>query len=76
MQELHDKTLQMRMLPLAIVREPAARLVRDMARSLGKQVECRISGSEIELDRQMIDQLADPIIHLLRNALDHGIEAP
>lgn len=76
MQELHDKTLQMRMLPLAIVLEPAARLVRDMARSLGKQVECRISGSEIELDRQMIDQLADPIIHLLRNALDHGIETP
>ncbi|WP_022966576.1 hybrid sensor histidine kinase/response regulator [Denitrificimonas caeni] len=76
MQELHDKTLQMRMLPLAIVLDPAARLVRDMARSLGKQVECRIYGSEIELDRQMIDQLADPIIHLLRNALDHGIETP
>lgn len=76
MQELHDKTLQMRMLPLAIVLDPAARLARDMARSLGKQVECRISGSEIELDRQMIDQLADPIIHLLRNALDHGIENP
>lgn len=76
MQELHDKTLQMRMLPLAIVLDPAARLVRDMARTLGKQVECRVSGSEIELDRQMIDQLADPIIHLLRNALDHGIETP
>lgn len=76
MQELHDKALQLRMLPLAIVLDPATRLVRDMARSLGKQVECRIYGSEIELDRQMIDQLADPIIHLLRNALDHGIEAP
>ena len=76
MQELHDKTLQMRMLPLAIVLDPAARLVRDMARSLNKKVECRIYGSEIELDRQMIDQLADPIIHLLRNALDHGIESP
>lgn len=76
MQELHDKALQMRMLPLAIVFDPAARLVRDMARSLGKQVECRIYGSEIELDRQMIDRLSDPIVHLLRNALDHGIEAP
>lgn len=74
MQELHDKALQLRMLPLSIVFDPAARLVRDLARSLGKQVECRIYGSEIELDRQMIDQLADPIIHLLRNALDHGIE--
>ena len=76
MQELHDKALQLRMLPLSIVFDPAARLVRDLARSLGKQVECRIYGGEIELDRQMIDQLADPIIHLLRNALDHGIEAP
>lgn len=76
MQELHDKALQMRMLPLGIVFDPAARLVRDLARSLGKQVECRIQGGEIELDRQMIDQLADPIIHLLRNALDHGIETP
>ena len=76
MQDLHDKALQLRMLPLAIVLDPAARLVREMARSLGKQVECRVHGSEIELDRQMIDQLADPIIHLLRNALDHGIETP
>ncbi|HKM15686.1 MAG TPA: hybrid sensor histidine kinase/response regulator [Marinospirillum sp.] len=76
MQELHDKTLQMRMLPLGIVLDSAARLVREMARSLDKQVECRIQGSEIELDRQMIDQLADPVIHLLRNALDHGIETP
>ena len=76
MQELHDKALQMRMLPLGIVLDSASRLVRDMARSLDKQVECRIQGSEIELDRQMIDQLADPMIHLLRNALDHGIEPP
>lgn len=76
MQELHDKTLQMRMLPLGIVLDSAARLVRDMARSLEKDVECRIQGSEIELDRQMIDQLADPVIHLLRNSLDHGIETP
>lgn len=75
-QELHDKALQLRMLPMAIVLDPAARLVRDMARTLGKQVECRVYGSEIELDRQMIDQLADPVIHLLRNALDHGIETP
>ncbi|WP_417581123.1 hybrid sensor histidine kinase/response regulator [Nitrincola sp.] len=74
MQDLHDIGLQMRMLPLSIVFEPATRLVRDLARSLGKQVECRVQGADIELDRQMIDQLADPVIHLLRNALDHGIE--
>ncbi|QEW08132.1 hybrid sensor histidine kinase/response regulator [Nitrincola iocasae] len=74
MQDLHDIGLQMRMLPLSIVFEPATRLVRDLARSLGKQVECRVQGADIELDRQMIDQLADPVIHLLRNSLDHGIE--
>lgn len=76
MDELHDKTLIMRMLPLAIVFEPAARLVRELARSVGKQVECTVSGTEIELDRQMIDKLSDPIIHLIRNGIDHGIEPP
>ena len=76
MDELHDKTLLMRMLPLAIVFEPAGRLVRELARSVGKQVECVVNGSEIELDRQMIDKLADPIIHLIRNGIDHGLETP
>ncbi|WP_306603455.1 hybrid sensor histidine kinase/response regulator [Azonexus sp.] len=76
MDELHDKTLLMRMLPLSIVFEPAARMVRELARSLGKQVECAVIGTEIELDRQMIDKLADPIIHLIRNAIDHGLETP
>jgi chemotaxis protein histidine kinase CheA len=76
MDELHDKTLLMRMLPLAIVFEPAARLVRELARSVGKQVECAVGGAEIELDRQMIDKLSDPIIHLIRNAIDHAIEPP
>lgn len=76
MQELHDKALQLRMLPLSTLFDSAGRSVREMARSLGKEVECRVMGSEIELDRQMIDQLADPVIHLLRNAVDHGIESP
>lgn len=76
MNELHDKALLMRMLPLAIVFEPVSRMVRELARSVGKQVECVVNGAEIELDRQMIDLLSDPILHLLRNALDHGIELP
>lgn len=76
MNELHDKTLLMRMLPLTIVFEPASRLVRELARSIGKQVECVVLGADIELDRQMIDKLSDPIIHLLRNSIDHGIESP
>ena len=76
MNELHDKMLLMRMLSLTIVFEPAARLVRELARSIGKQVECVVHGAEIELDRQMIDKLADPIIHLIRNGIDHGLESP
>lgn len=76
MDELHKKALIMRMLPLAIVFEPAARMVRDLGRSLKKEVDCHTTGMEIELDRQLIDRLSDPIVHLLRNAVDHGIESP
>lgn len=74
MDELHAKALVMRMLPLSMVLEPASRLIRDLGRSLGKEVECVVSGGEIELDRQLIDRLNDPIVHLLRNSVDHGIE--
>ncbi|RUR31916.1 hybrid sensor histidine kinase/response regulator [Vreelandella andesensis] len=76
MSDLHDRALQMRMLPLSVVFDPLSQMARDLAHSLGKQVNCRVRGSEIELDRQMIDRLSDPLIHLLRNALDHGLEAP
>ena len=76
MEELHGKALVMRMLPLAMVFESAPRMVRDLARAVGKEVDCSVSGTEIELDRQLIDRLGDPIVHLLRNAVDHGIEAP
>ncbi|PRY64180.1 two-component system chemotaxis sensor kinase CheA [Vreelandella songnenensis] len=76
MSDLHDRALQMRMLPLSVVFDPLSQMARELGRSLGKQVDCRVRGSEIELDRQMIDRLSEPLIHLLRNALDHGIEAP
>jgi two-component system, chemotaxis family, sensor kinase CheA len=75
MEELHSKALIMRMLPLSVVFEPAARLVREVSRSLGKKVTCKIKGGEIELDRQMIDKLSDPMVHLIRNAVDHGLES-
>lgn len=75
MNELLDKSLIMRMLPLSIVFDPAAHLTRDFAASVGKQISIQISGAEIELDRQLIDHLSDPIIHLIRNAVDHGIES-
>ncbi|WP_006786673.1 hybrid sensor histidine kinase/response regulator [Thiorhodospira sibirica] len=76
MEELHNKALIMRMLPLALVFEPAARMVRELGRSMGKEIECKISGMDIELDRQVIERLNDPIVHLLRNAVDHAIEPP
>lgn len=76
MSDLHERALQMRMLPLSVVFDPLAQMARELAHSLGKHVDCRVRGSEIELDRQMIDRLSDPLIHLLRNALDHGLETP
>lgn len=76
MSDFHERALQMRMLPLGVVFDPLSQMTRELARSLGKQVDCRVRGSELELDRQMIDRLSDPLIHLLRNALDHGIETP
>ncbi len=76
MEELLGKALIMRMLPLSVVFESAPRMVRDLARSIGKDVTCVVSGQEIELDRQLIDRLGDPLVHLLRNAVDHGIEDP
>lgn len=74
--ELNDRALVMRMLPLAIVFEPIAPLARQLGRELGKDVHCEISGGEIELDRQLIDHLSDALVHLLRNAIDHGLESP
>ncbi|ABK43991.1 CheA signal transduction histidine kinases [Magnetococcus marinus MC-1] len=76
MQALKDKALVMRMLPLSMVLDPTARMVRELGRDLGKQVQCVVSGGEVELDRQIIDQLGDPLVHMLRNAIDHGIESP
>ncbi|MEO5373438.1 MAG: hybrid sensor histidine kinase/response regulator [Alphaproteobacteria bacterium] len=76
MEELHDKALVMRMLPLSIVFDSAPRMVRDLARATRREVACVTSGMDIELDRHLIDRLGDPVVHLLRNAVDHGIEDP
>lgn len=73
---LRDSALVMRMLPLSVVFEPLGRTAREFARSMGKELLVTVSGDEIELDRQVIDRLADPIVHLLRNAVDHGLELP
>ena len=75
-QHLHDHVMAVRMMPLKTLTERYPRLVRDLARSLGKEVEVEIEGSDIELDRGMLDGLDAPFIHILRNAVDHGIELP
>jgi two-component system chemotaxis sensor kinase CheA len=76
MEELHDRALVMRMLPLAMIFDGAGRMVRELARSVGKEADCTVGGADIALDRQVIEQLGDPIVHLLRNAVDHGLEPP
>src|SRR5471032_718596 len=64
------------MLPFATLLEMAPRLVRDLAHDSGKEVELRIDGAAIEIDRRILEQMRDPLVHLLRNAIDHGIETP
>lgn len=74
--EMQHAVLRLRMLPLARVMEPMSRLVRDTGRRLGKSVDLTMSGGETEADKDVLDILGEPLLHLVRNALDHGIETP
>jgi two-component system, chemotaxis family, sensor kinase CheA len=74
--ELQDAALQMRMLAFSSITGRFSRAVRDLARAEGKEVEIHISGGETQMDRALLDGLTDPITHLLRNAIAHGIEEP
>jgi two-component system, chemotaxis family, sensor kinase CheA len=74
--DLHDKVMAVRMTPLALVTEGLPRAARDVARKVGKQVEVEIRGAEIEIDRAILEELSDPLLHVLRNAVDHGLEQP
>jgi two-component system chemotaxis sensor kinase CheA len=74
--DLQDEIMTSRMVPVWQVFDRFPRLVRDAARSVAKNVELVIEGKEVELDRSMLDEVGDPIVHLLRNAVDHGIETP
>jgi len=72
---LHD-VKEMQLLPFASLLDILPRLARELAREQGKEVEVAVQGGEIEIDRRMLEELKDPFIHLLRNAIDHGIETP
>ena len=74
--ELQAQIMKARMLPIDQLFTRFPRMVRDLARQAGKQVEFLVEGRETELDRTVIEQISDPLIHLLRNAVDHGIETP
>jgi two-component system chemotaxis sensor kinase CheA len=74
--EFHEQVLLVRMAPVAEVLERLPRTARDLARKLGKQVRLEIEGDDIELDRALLEQLPEVLLHLLRNAVDHGIETP
>lgn len=74
--ELQHAVLGLRLVPLARIFEPLPRLVREASRRLGKQVELRLEGSETEADKDVLDTLGEPLLHLVRNALGHGIEEP
>jgi two-component system chemotaxis sensor kinase CheA len=73
---LQGTVMDMRLIPLKKVFDKFPRLVRDLARAEGKQVDFRVEGQDIELDRTILDEISDPLMHVLRNAVDHGIEPP
>ncbi|RJR48265.1 MAG: chemotaxis protein CheA [Desulfobacteraceae bacterium] len=74
--ELRDKTMSIRMLPIGATFSRFKRLVRDLTEELGKEIILTTEGEETELDKTVIEKLADPLTHLIRNSIDHGIESP
>ncbi|QGU33867.1 chemotaxis protein CheA [Thermochromatium tepidum] len=75
-EEMQDAIMQVRMMPLSFVFQRFPRLVRDISRKLGKEVELVLEGEDTEADKNIVEALADPLIHIVRNSLDHGIELP
>ncbi|ACD95454.1 chemotaxis protein CheA [Trichlorobacter lovleyi] len=74
--ELRDTTLNMRMLPIGSTFSKFKRLVRDLSAELGKEIDLETTGAETELDKTVIEKLNDPLVHLIRNSIDHGVEMP
>ncbi|HTN54008.1 MAG TPA: chemotaxis protein CheA [Anaeromyxobacter sp.] len=74
--ELQAGILEVRMVPLEQIFDKLARMVRKIAREVGKEIDFQVSGGDVELDKLIVEELSDPLMHLIRNAIDHGIEAP
>ena len=74
--ELQELSMSMRMVPIHGVFQKMARVVRDLARRAGKQIEFVTTGGETELDRNVVEAISDPLVHMVRNSVDHGIESP
>ena len=75
-EDMQDAIMQVRMMPVSFVFQRFPRLVRDIARKLGKDVELVLEGDSTEADKHVIESLADPLIHIVRNSMDHGLETP
>ena len=73
---LHDAVMKVRMVPVERTFNRFPRMVRDLSKDLGKSIKLLMSGEETEVDRTVIDEIGDPLIHLIRNSIDHGIESP
>ena len=76
LRQLQNEVFQARMLPFGAIAERYPRMVRDLARKSGKEITFQIYGDTIELDRGILEQIIEPLVHLLRNAVDHGLETP
>jgi two-component system chemotaxis sensor kinase CheA len=74
--DLRDNTFSIRMLPIGTTFGRFRRLVRDLSRDLGKEIRLETEGADTELDKMVLDRLGDPLVHLIRNSIDHGIENP
>ena len=74
--DLQENVMRIRMLPISFVFSRFPRLVRDISQKLGKQVELKILGEGTELDKTVMEKISDPMVHLVRNSLDHGLETP
>ena len=74
--ELQESVMRVRMLPISFVFSRFPRMVRDIAQRLGKQIDLKLTGEQTELDKTVLEKIGDPLVHLVRNSIDHGIEMP